>query len=211
LFSVGASALLVLHRYFGQGDVPAKKESDTGESVDAPKTGRGRGEGRKPDAEASPSVLSTSPVLPHPGDGSDTAGRQNGRRRGKSVLDAQLAFFNGAKASVEERAYRKALSKLDTLDAQYPGGPLAFESRELRARCLFFMGSLAPAEGLVDALVQESRSNRKKAELMRFLGDIQARRGQCAKAQESYRRALGLGLRDADSRAAKNGIASCTP
>jgi uncharacterized protein HemY len=62
----------------------------------------------------------------------------------------------------------------------------------------------------VNTLLRAKVSTRKKAQLYRFLGDLQVKQNQCDKAVESYRRALGIGLPAAESDAARAGIRNCT-
>ena len=132
------------------------------------------------------------------------------RKEHDSLLNKQVGLFRAAKNFASKSNYRRALSKLDTLNRKFPDGPLTFESKQLRARCLFRMGRFADAATVIEELLSVRSSSRKKAELLRFLGDVQFRQNRCNEAIESYRRALGLGLlRPRESEAAKQGIKRC--
>ena len=211
LFSAGASALLIYHKYFDTVEAP-----DDHPEAEVPKRGGGQASPGNRRRHPAPTVLAVATELPEvPPIQHDTAEGAPSVRRiahsSPSVLAHQLKLFKAAKAAAKSGAYPQALATLDRLDKKYPGDPFELESKELRATCLVHLGRFAPAERLVEALVRRSRSNRKKAELIRFLGDIQVQRGRCDRAVKSYRRAVGLGLRAPDLEAAKNGISRCSP
>ena len=205
LFSIGASALFLYEKYC--------EWEERGDAVEAPviqeevAKPRTRGKSRRVPAAIVRKTQAESPVE------RDTQAPRPRRteREPRSVIDKQLKLFKSAKQLAEQGRHQQAVSKLDLLDSRYSGGPLDVESKELRARCLVHLKRFVQAERLVEGLIRDSRSNRKKAALVRFLGDIQAQRGRCDEAVRNYRRALGLGLRPADSTAAKNGIAKCSP
>ena len=94
---------------------------------------------------------------------------------------------------------------------RFPKGPLRLEAMALQARCLSGLGRYREATSAVKALLQSDRPTRKKAQLFRFLGDLQMRQGMCDRAVESFRRAFGLGLPANESSAAKAGIRKCAP
>ena len=128
-----------------------------------------------------------------------------------STLDEQVALYNKAKSALSSGQPGAALEPLDTLQKRYPKGPLSLESKELRAHVLARMGRYREASRTVTALISANVSTRKKAQLFRFLGDLQVKQNLCAKAVENYRLALGLGLTGAESNAAKAGIQKCLP
>jgi TolA-binding protein len=208
LFSVGSSALFIFNKYF-DADTVRDNAAETESRKTAARLGPTvkRKAGQLMAEENTPEQIPDPPIVPHAPKENMEVPAHRIEKTPKSVLDRQLNLFKAAKGLVEHEQYSRALSKLELLDKKYPGGPLDIESKVLRAKCLVHMGRFNPAERLVDTLVRGSHSNRKKAELLRFLGDIQVQLGRCDSAVKSYRRALGLGLRAADSRAAKNGIA----
>ena len=137
----------------------------------------------------------------------------NPRVRGRrdSTLDAQVRLFNKAKAELESGDPKSALDHLKRLKQRYPNTPLALESKELRAHALAKLHRYDEASKAATSLVNSKISTRKKAQIYRFLGDLEVKQNRCAAATENYRRALGLGLSGAESSAARAGIRKCTP
>ena len=127
-----------------------------------------------------------------------------------STLEAQVKIFNQAKISLASGDPALALTHLNHLNQRYPSGPLRRESDELRAHVLTELKRYQEAANTVKTLIKGKTSMRKKAQLYRFLGDLQVKQNQCENAVESYRLALGLGLSQAESAAAKAGIRKCS-
>jgi tetratricopeptide (TPR) repeat protein len=140
----------------------------------------------------------------------DTSARSRGRRGADSTLDEQVRLFNKAKARLASGDPASALKILDRLKQRYPRGPLLIESEELTARVLSKLNRYREASRTVQVLIQKTPT-RKKAQLYRFLGDLQVKQHRCDNAVQSYRRALGLGLSGAESDAARDGIRKCGP
>lgn len=133
------------------------------------------------------------------------------RTKRDSTLDAQVTLFNKAKAKLKSGDPKSALEHLKRLRQRYPTGPLTLESKELRAHALADLRRYKEASNAIKSLVNSKISTRKKAQLYRFLGDLEVKQNRCTDATESYRRALGLGLSGPESSAARAGIRKCTP
>ena len=205
--SLGASAFLLYEKYCNQQEPPADTENEKQPTHKASKpTDTPVPTVHGPDSEGRP-----TDTIPRARKESDDVSRNMPPKAPPphSDLDQQLSLFKSAKGLSDTGRCRQAISRLDTFDEKFPDGPLAFESKELRAKCLFQTGRIAAAERLVNNLVHETISNTKKAALLRFLGDIHLGRGQCDDAVKNYRRALGLGLRPREAGAARGGIATC--
>ena len=128
-----------------------------------------------------------------------------------STLNEQVKLFNKAKKRLASGDHRTALDHLNRLKQRYPGSPLSLEAKELEAHVLAGLHRYAKASRTVKTLIRAKTPTRKKAQLYRFLGDLQVKQNRCDDAVESYRRALGLGLPGAESEAAKAGIRKCVP
>ena len=128
-----------------------------------------------------------------------------------STLDEQVRLFDKAKARLASREYLLALEHLNRLKQRYPRSPLSLEAMELKAHTLAGLQRYQKASRTVQTLVRAKIPTRKKAQLYRFLGDLQVKQNLCDKAVESYRRALGLGLSATETEAAKSGIRKCLP
>jgi predicted negative regulator of RcsB-dependent stress response len=129
----------------------------------------------------------------------------------ESTLNEQVRLFTKAKALLELKELDAALQYLERLRQRYPAGPLTIEVKELTAQVLAESHRYGEASQTVSALIRAKIPTRKKAQLYRFLGDLQVKQHRCDSAVESYRAALGLGLSVAESDAAKAGIKTCIP
>lgn len=128
-----------------------------------------------------------------------------------STLDEQVRIFNNAKVLLDSGEFESAVQQLHKLKQRYPSGPLSLEADELKARGLAGLHRYEAASRTVETLIRAKIPTRKKAQLYRFLGDLQVKQNQCDNALESFRLALGLGLTGADLTAAKAGIRKCVP
>jgi TolA-binding protein len=141
----------------------------------------------------------------------------NSMDRGRQVRDKESTFneqvrlFSKAKALLASKDLDASLEYLDRLKQRYPAGPLTFEAKELTAQVLAESHRYSEASQTVSSLIRAKIPTRKKAQLYRFLGDLQLKQHRCDSAVESYRTALGLGLSGAESDAAKAGIKTCIP
>ena len=141
----------------------------------------------------------------------DTAAEGNRRRSPDKTFNEQVKLFNKAKAGLASGELKKALELLNRLKQRYPAGPLTLEAKELEAHVLARLKRFRKASQTVKSLIRAKIPTRKKAQLYRFLGDLEVKQNLCDSAVESYRRALGLGLSGAESQAAKAGIRKCVP
>jgi TolA-binding protein len=222
MLSAGASGYFIYKKFIAEKKAlpsASEKSRDRGE-------GRGQQQRRRSSVNKNPSLVlpdpieeerlsETSPKAAPPRRSSgispwDTAAPEP-KKNGSSALNEQVRLFDDAKRHLRSNRFSKALKRLNELDRRFPESPLSRESKELRARSLAGLGRNREAAGTVRHLLEFNIPTRKKAQLLRFLGDLQVRQGQCEDAVESYRRALGLGLPGAESSAAKAGIRQCSP
>ncbi len=166
--------------------------------------------GRRPALQETALVEST----PEPDAGISPYNLEQKSRRnyqGESSLDEQIRMFNKAKQQLAMGEFDSAVKQVRRLKQRYPKGPLAFEADELQARGLLGLHRYKEASDTVKSLIHLKIPTRKKAQLYRFLGDLQVKQNHCDTAVESYRMALGLGLSNRESQAAQAGIRKCTP
>lgn len=212
LVSAGAAAVVYIEpiRHLFSGD--ATLESDDG-PAEKGMTRQGMGRVRSSGAvKATPNLEEEDSAAESPTDLDPRKGRRPWLRgHGDSTLNDQVKLFNSAKERLASGDHRAALDQLNRLHHRYPSTPLYVEAKELRAHVLAGLQRYAQASRTVKALIQSKAPTRKKAQLYRFLGDLQVKQNQCEEAVESYRRALGLGLPPAESAAAKAGIRKCLP
>ncbi|MBN1962083.1 MAG: tetratricopeptide repeat protein [Deltaproteobacteria bacterium] len=128
-----------------------------------------------------------------------------------SAVAAQLKLFHQAQAKAKLQQYNEALKTLDVLERRYPQGSLEAEIIISRAEYLWLAGRYQDAANLIEKQINNPVVAARKAELWLTLGDVRQRQGSCKEAIIAYQRALGLGLRPADVKAAQKGLKRCTP
>ena len=131
--------------------------------------------------------------------------------RRESLLPEQLRLFTLAKNEARAGAYGAAISRLDQLRREFPETPLLPEILLTRAEYLVRSGRDEDAVRFINSILEDRRVANKKAQLLLLVGDSWLRRGSCEHAVPAYQRALGLGLGDRESRAARAGLLKCRP
>lgn len=126
-----------------------------------------------------------------------------------SLLTEQIRRFEQVRALAGQGAYDLALEHLDELERRFPGGPLAAEAALSRADYLVRAGRDAQAIDVLAELIKDPRHTGRRGELLRLLGDLEAKRGACDRAITHYRRALTMDLPDRERQAALRGINAC--
>ena len=140
-----------------------------------------------------------------PAHGDEKSTPQKTRKALESTLDVQVHLFTKAKREMAAGNFEAGLRVLNHLKQRYPTGPLRPETEELEARGLTDLHRHQEASRVVIRLIHTDITTRKKAQLYRFLGDLQLKQNRCDEAAASYRTALGLGLSEAESEAARAG------
>jgi tRNA A-37 threonylcarbamoyl transferase component Bud32 len=137
--------------------------------------------------------------------------RARGSVRADEILrTAEANLAQGAEALAERELGSGAADKaLATLDA-VPGAPAALtpEGRLLRARVLFALERLEDASAECEAAAAFPALGARRSEAVELEGDIALQRGEAAKAERGYARALELGARRPSEVRAKRGAAA---
>lgn len=127
------------------------------------------------------------------------------------VLDEQLAIFQRAKAVADRGAADEALRLLDELEARYPETPLREEIAVSRAHYFVTAERLNEARKQIQLLLTDPAHEGRTGELLRLLGDVWIKGGNCTRAVETYRRAQSHRLSDSERQAVARGIEKCKP
>jgi tetratricopeptide (TPR) repeat protein len=127
-----------------------------------------------------------------------------------SQLPQQIKLFEAARRAGRARRYKKAVNLIERLLRRFPNTPLAAEARLSRAEFLVRAGRLGAATTAVRGLLVDPRHAGRRGELLRVLGDLLRRQGDCRGAAVAYRQALAASLSKKDARAARRGLAACS-
>jgi hypothetical protein len=127
-----------------------------------------------------------------------------------SDLGEQLRRYDAATAAAREGDYQRALTTLDELERRFPRTTLAAEVDLSRADYLARSGAVDAAIAAIEKLIVDPRHAGRRAQLLRVLGDLWIRHGDCVKATRAFRDALSLGLPANEAAAVQMGIERCS-
>ncbi|HEY5939022.1 MAG TPA: tetratricopeptide repeat protein, partial [Kofleriaceae bacterium] len=126
-----------------------------------------------------------------------------------SELPEQIRIYEEARDASRRGQFSVALAKLDELLARFPATPLAADAALTRADVLARAGKLAEAATALETLVADPVHRHRRGELLRTLGDVERRRGDCTRARDAYKRASAEKLTTAQSRDVAHGLERC--
>jgi len=126
-----------------------------------------------------------------------------------SELPEQIRLYEEARDAGRRGQYAIALARVDDLLARFPTTPLAADAQLTRADVLARAGRLAEAASTLEALVADPVHRHRRGELLRTLGNVERRRGDCTRARDAYKRASAEKLTPAQSRDVAHGLELC--
>ena len=115
-----------------------------------------------------------------------------------SELPEQIRLYEDARDAGRRGDYASAIAAIDDLLRRFPATPLSAEAELTRAEYLARANRLDEAVRALDRLVADELHRGRRGELLRMLGDLHRRQGDCARAVDAYTRALGHRLGDRD-------------
>lgn len=127
-----------------------------------------------------------------------------------SELPEQIRIYEDARDAGQRADYTTGVRKIDDLLSRFPSTPLRAEAELTRAEYLARANRVDDAARALEALIANSVHRSRHGELLRTLGDLYRRNGDCAHAIAAYDRALALPLRDRDRKEVTAGRARCT-
>jgi hypothetical protein len=126
-----------------------------------------------------------------------------------SDLPAQIALYEAARAAAARGDVAGGIARIDELFARFPSTPLRAEAELSRAEMLTRTSRLADAAAAIEALVASPAHRGRRGELLRTLGDIRRKRGDCAGATAAYTAARASKLSAAESFKVERGLERC--
>lgn len=113
-----------------------------------------------------------------------------------SELPEQIRRYEDARAIGQRGEFARAAGLIDDLLRRYPATPLRAEAELTRAELLARGDRYDDAVPALEALIANPNHRGRRGELLRTLGDLHRRRGDCAAAIAAYDRALAERVRD---------------
>jgi tetratricopeptide (TPR) repeat protein len=126
-----------------------------------------------------------------------------------SVLPEQIALYEDARAAAGRGDLARGIDLLDELLRRFPGTPLRAEAELTRAELLTRADRLADAAAALEALATDATHRGRRGELLRALGDVRRKQGDCAAAVDAYTRARTAGVTGAESQKVDRGLERC--
>ena len=127
-----------------------------------------------------------------------------------SELPAQIQLYNAARDAATAGDYATAIARIDELFQRFPTTPLRADAELTRAELLARANRLPEAIAAFDALSSDDSHRGRRGELLRTLGDLYRRAGDCPHAIDAYTRALAEPLGERDRVDAERGRDRCT-
>jgi hypothetical protein len=115
-----------------------------------------------------------------------------------SDLPQQIALYESARDTANRGEYSRCVELLDLLLQMFPATPLRADAELTRAEALARANRVDEAVRALELLVDDAAHRGRHGELLRMLGDLYRRRGDCSHALDAYDRALSEPLRERD-------------
>jgi tetratricopeptide (TPR) repeat protein len=128
-----------------------------------------------------------------------------------SDLPEQIRLYDEALAAAARGALPSALDRLDELLRRFPATPLRPDAELTRAELLARADRYDEAVTALEAQAGARAHAGRRAELLRTLGDLHRKHGDCTRATDAYTRALAAHPGERDRRDAERGRDRCAP
>lgn len=126
-----------------------------------------------------------------------------------SELPEQIALYEQARAAAGRGELARGIDLLDELLRRFPGTQLRAEAELTRAELLTRADRLADAAAALEALAGDATHRGRRGELLRALGDVRRKQGDCAAAVAAYTRARAAGLAAGEAQKVDRGLERC--
>jgi TolA-binding protein len=126
-----------------------------------------------------------------------------------SDLPEQIRIYEAARDASRRGDLDGALARIDELLRRFPETQLRADAEVTRADVLARAGRLAEAAQAFEALAADPAHRGRRGELLRTLGDLYRRLGDCPHARAAYTRAQAERLNDRDRDAVTRGLGHC--
>jgi TolA-binding protein len=128
-----------------------------------------------------------------------------------SELPEQIRLYDEARQAAARGQLSSAIDRLDELLRRFPATQLRPDAELTRAELLARADRYDEAVTALEALAAARAHAGRRAELLRTLGDLHAKHGDCTRATDAYTRALAAHPGERDRTDAERGRDRCTP
>lgn len=126
-----------------------------------------------------------------------------------SDLPEQIRLYEDARAAGNRGELQLGLDKIDELLRRFPSTQLRADAELSRAELLTRADRLDDAAAALSALVDDSHHAGRRGELLRALGDVRRKQGDCTAAVAAYTRAQAERLSDREKAKVARGLERC--
>jgi TolA-binding protein len=113
-----------------------------------------------------------------------------------SDLPEQIRIYELARDAARRGDHTEAIVRIDELLQRFPSTQLRAEAQLTRTESLARANRFDEAVAALEALIRDDAHRGRRGELLRTLGDLHRRHGDCAHALDAYTRALAGTLTD---------------
>jgi len=126
-----------------------------------------------------------------------------------SDLPEQIKLYEDARAAAGRGELATGIDLLDELLRRFPTTQLRAEAELTRAELLTRANRLAEAATALEALAGSATHRGRRGELLRALGDVRRKQGDCTAAVDAYTRARAAGVGAGEAAKVDRGLARC--
>jgi hypothetical protein len=126
-----------------------------------------------------------------------------------SELPEQIRLYEEARAAGRRGELALGLERLDDLLSRFPSTQLRAEAELTRAEFLTRAGRLDDAAASLDRLIADSAHAGRRGELLRALGDLRRKQGNCPAAVDAYTLARAEKLGEREQAKVTRGLERC--
>jgi len=126
-----------------------------------------------------------------------------------SDLPEQIRLYEDARAAATRGELATAITLIDELLLRFPSTQLRAEAELTRAELLTRANRLPEAAAALEALAADASHRGRRGELLRALGDVRRKQGDCPAAVDAYTRARAAGLAAAELQKVERGLERC--
>jgi hypothetical protein len=157
-----------------------------------------------PDPDPAPRPHRDRPTPPPPPPAPDAAPAP-----AQSDLPEQIQLYEDARAAGKRGELALGIDKLDELLRRFPSTPLRADAELTRAEFLTRADRTGDAAAALTALVADGAHAGRRGELLRALGDVRRKQGDCAAATDAYTRARAEKLSAREAAKVARGLERC--
>jgi hypothetical protein len=126
-----------------------------------------------------------------------------------SELPEQIRLYEAARAASARREFTQGLEHLAELLRRFPSTPLRAEAELTRADLLTRADRLDEAVAALEALAIDESHRGRRGELLRTIGDLRRKQGDCVRAIAAYTRARATTLSATEKPRVERGMERC--